>query len=116
MAQCAGNFCVLASVSGGLPTIITDLAHQSELPTLDPRNWAVQHGLPILALPTPVAVAIDILDEDHSLALALRRLVTDAALRQQLALAARSHWVSQHQLDHMADDYDRVLTAAALRG
>ena len=105
----------LRCLAAGLPTIITDLAHQSELPTLDPRNWAVQHGLPTLANQTPVAVAIDILDEDHSLALALRRLVTDAALRQQLARAARSHWVSQHQLDHMADDYDRVLTAAALR-
>ena len=30
---------------------------------------------------TPVCVAIDILDEDHSLRLAMRRLATDAALR-----------------------------------
>ena len=105
----------LRCLAAGLPTIVTDLAHQSKLPTLDPRNWAVQHGLPTLGIPTPVAVAIDILDEDHSLMLALRRLVTDAALRQQLALAARNQWATQHQLEHMANDYDRVLTAAALR-
>ena len=37
-----------------------------------------------LATGLAVAVAIDILDEDHSLGLALTRLVTDAGLREQL--------------------------------
>jgi len=105
----------LRCLAAGLPTVVTDLVHQSELPTLDPRNWSVQHGLPTLATPTPVAVAIDILDEDHSLGLALRRLVTDPTLRQRLAQAARAHWLAQHQLAQMTDDYDRVLTAATQR-
>ena len=95
----------LRCLAAGLPTVVTDLVHQSDLPTLDPRNWAVQHGLPTLATPTPVAVAIDILDEDRSLGLALRRLVTDPALRQRLAQAARAHWLAHHQLAQMADEY-----------
>ena len=103
----------LRCLAAGLPTIVTDLAHQSDLATLDPRNWTVQHGLADLAAPTPVAVAIDILDEDHSLGLALRRLTVDAALRQQLGHAARGHWAAQHRLDHMAGDYEHALAAAA---
>ena len=38
----------------------------------------------------PVAVAIDILDEDHSLRLAMKRLAEDAELRQALGSAAQS--------------------------
>lgn len=103
----------LRCLAAGLPTIVTDLAHQSELATLDPRNWTVQHGQSDLRTPTPVAVAIDILDEDHSLGLALRRLTGDAVLRQQLGHAARGHWAAEHRLDHMAGDYERALAAAA---
>ena len=103
----------LRCLAAGLPTIVTDLAHQSHLPTLDPRNWTVQHGLPDLRPPAPLAVAIDILDEDHSLDLALRRLAGDPALRQQLGTAARGHWSAQHRLDHMAADYEHALTTAA---
>jgi glycosyltransferase involved in cell wall biosynthesis len=105
----------LRCLAAGLPTIVTDLAHQSDLPALDPRNWTVQHGRRDLGVPSAIAVAIDILDEDHSLGLALRRLVSDAALRQQLARAARNHWHAHHRLDLMAQDYDDVLTAAVTR-
>ena len=60
-----------------------------------------------------IAVAIDILDEDHSLAVAMRRLALDAGLRADLGAAARRHWASGHTVEHMAADYERAMAAAA---
>ena len=40
----------------------------------------------------PVSVAIDLLDEDDSLARAMTRLATDAALREELGRNAREFW------------------------
>ena len=56
---------------------------------------------------------MDILDEDHSLAIAMRRLAHDAALRAELGAAARRHWAAHHTVAHMAEDYERALAAAA---
>jgi hypothetical protein len=60
-------------------------------------------------------VSIDILDEDHSLALALRRLALDATLRAALGREARAWWSAHHTLGHMADDYRRVISQALAR-
>ena len=85
----------LRCLAAGKPTISTDLVHTADVPTLDPRNWSVldarlksrptEQKLPTEELLTepephaepigPVGVSIDILDEDHSLKLAMRRLV-----------------------------------------
>jgi hypothetical protein len=62
-----------------------------------------------------MCVAIDILDEDHSLRLAMRRLATDAALRDTLGRAAQAWWTAGHSLAAMTDDYERVMTDAAAR-
>jgi hypothetical protein len=62
-----------------------------------------------------VCVAIDILDEDHSLRLAMRRLASDTALREQLGRAARAWWTREHSIDAMADDYERIMRDAASR-
>ncbi|HEX6463196.1 MAG TPA: hypothetical protein VFZ98_02030, partial [Vicinamibacterales bacterium] len=62
-----------------------------------------------------VCVAIDILDEDHSLRLAMRRLATDATLRARLGRAAREYWMREHSVDAMADDYERTSRDAAAR-
>ena len=59
------------------------------MPTLDPRGW---HVLTAGDAHPAVAVSIDLLDEDHSLQLALERLATDAVLRQRLGSAARAWW------------------------
>jgi glycosyltransferase involved in cell wall biosynthesis len=59
-----------------------------------------------------IAIAIDIVDEDHSLRLAMRRLATDGELRAQLGRAAREHWLREHAIDAMADDYERVMREA----
>jgi glycosyltransferase involved in cell wall biosynthesis len=109
----------LRCIAAGKATVINDLTHLVDLPTLDPRSWTVLDARTDAAAagrrPRPeeaVAVSIDILDEDHSLELAMRRLASDAALRASLGLAARRHYEAQHTLPRMAEDYERLLTQA----
>ena len=93
------------------PTIITELAHLGTVPTLDPRGWRL--------LDTsgngrePVAVSIDVLDEEHSLQLALERLATDPALRDRIGGAGLEWWRAHHQLEAMAAAYEETLHATA---
>ena len=103
----------LRAIAASRPTVITDLAHQADLPTLDPRSWTVVHAQPTLTPLEPVAVGIDILDEGHSLTLALKRLTTDAVLRTRLGAAARAHWAAGHTVDHMTSAYEMILREAA---
>jgi glycosyltransferase involved in cell wall biosynthesis len=101
----------LRCLSAGRSTVITDLAHTALVPSLDPRTWA-----PVTdAAAKPIAVSVDILDEDHSLALAMRRLSRDPLLRRTLGASAHEYWGAHHTIDHMADAYRRVLPAAAAR-
>ena len=76
-------------IAAGLPTVLTDLRHLAHIPTLEPRGWTVCHlesgGGPV----APVAISIDITDEDGLLLRALRRLIADAPLRATLGGAAR---------------------------
>jgi glycosyltransferase involved in cell wall biosynthesis len=99
----------LRSLALGRATVITDLAHLVDVPTVDPRTWQPNGAA------RPVAVAVDITDEAHSLRLALRRLATDAELRASLGAAAQSYWNAQHSLDGMTDDYHRVIGRALER-
>jgi glycosyltransferase involved in cell wall biosynthesis len=107
----------LRCLAAGKPTIVTDLSHQVEVPTLDPRTWEVQRawrpGQPVARAAGAVAVAIDILDEDHSLGLAMRRLALDEPLRAALGTAARAWWEARHTLGHMVEGYEVALNAAA---
>jgi glycosyltransferase involved in cell wall biosynthesis len=96
----------LRALAAGRPTIITDLLHLRGVPSIDPRTWRPNQPA------DPVTVAIDILDEDHSLRLAMRRLATDAALRETLARAAFSWWSREHTVERMADDYERAMQEA----
>jgi hypothetical protein len=63
----------------------------------------------------PVCVAIDILDENHSLRLAMRRLATDGELRASLGAAGRRYWEREHSMPRMLEDYERILADAAGR-
>jgi len=105
----------LRMLAAGLPTVVVDSVHHVNIITLDPRTWRCHAPLPTLA-PHPeleaVAVAIDILDEDHSLRLALRRLASDKAFRAQLGATARQYWESNHTVERMAADYERVIARA----
>jgi glycosyltransferase involved in cell wall biosynthesis len=106
----------LRALAAGLPTIVMDLEHMADVPTLDPRSWTVAHSRPTgHPSPTPVAVAIDILDEAHSLRLAMRRLATDATLRAELGAAAAAHWQREHSRERMVGDYRRAITRAMER-
>ena len=97
----------LQCLAAGKPTVTIDLDHLADVPSLDPRTWQVQgHG-------EPVRVAIDVLDEDHSLRLAMRRLATDPALRAALGRAGASYWKREHAPAVMISDYERLLPRAA---
>ena len=101
----------LRCLAAGRPTLITDLAQLADVPTLDPRGWRALDASG--ASREAVAVAIDLLDEDHSLQLAFERLADDARLRRELGQAARRWWDAHHRLPPMADAYQRLLATAA---
>lgn len=101
----------LRCLAAGKPTIITDLVHTALLPTLDPRTW--EHAGGTSRDVSPLAVSIDILDEEHSLTLAMSRLLTDRTLRVSLGQAARAHWAAEQTLERMREDYGSVMEEAA---
>ncbi len=103
-------------LASGKPTIVTDLVHASDVPAFDPRDWTIAArpaARDAAGNPTePVAVAIDILDEDHSLGLALARLAAIPALRAELGRAARRLWETRFTLERMAAGYARSIDDA----
>jgi glycosyltransferase involved in cell wall biosynthesis len=109
----------LRALAAGKPTVVIDLVQLGDVPTMDPRTWQL-HTSSIVHRPSSiegaVAIAIDIVDEDHSLRLAMRRLAADADLRSRLGRAGQEYWQREHTIDVMADDYDRVMAMAASAG
>jgi glycosyltransferase involved in cell wall biosynthesis len=107
----------LRCLAAGKPTISTDLVHTVDVPTLDPRDWSVLDAR-LKSRPTdetsigPVGVSIDILDEDHSLRLAIRRLATDAKLRSTLGSNAKALWAERFRLERMAAGYRETIARA----
>jgi glycosyltransferase involved in cell wall biosynthesis len=101
----------LHCLAAARPTVISDLAHLVDIPTVDPRDWqsspAPGSG--------PVAIAIDLLDEDASLRLAMHRLATDEPLRNTLGRAGHAYWKANHTLDRMVDDYRGLFERAVER-
>ena len=90
--------------------MITDLAHLVDVPTLDP---SLQESPP--GRPAPIAMRIDLLEEEECLRTAMRRLATDARLRESLARAGHAYWAREHTLEMMAVDYRWVIKEAAAR-
>ena len=107
----------LRCLAAGKPTISTDLVHMADVPTVDPRDWSVLEAR-LKSRPTgktlagPVGVSIDILDEDHSLKLALRRLATDEALRASLGRNASVLWSQRFRIEQMASGYRGIIERA----
>lgn len=128
----------LRALAAGRPTITIDLAHMGDVPSVDPRTWRLNYAATRdsqfapredrvsdvapdsnhpnreqqTASRDPVTVALDILDEDHSLRLAMRRLATDPALRASLGAAGRRYWEREHSMPRMVEDYERVMAEA----
>jgi glycosyltransferase involved in cell wall biosynthesis len=103
------------ALAAGRATVIVDLVHLALVPSLDPRTWQRHSpgGGPADGSSEPITVAVDILDEDHSLRLAMRRLARDRDLRDQLGRAGRRHWEAEHSFDRVVQDYQRAMTRAA---
>lgn len=109
----------LRCLAAGRPTIVTDLAHTADVPAYDPRSWTVLHaqatrtddlGWPVRD--EPVCVSLDILDEEHSLRLAMQRLAADPRLRVRLGREALSVWARRFTLDRMVAGYRDLLERA----
>jgi glycosyltransferase involved in cell wall biosynthesis len=103
----------LRCLAAGKPTITTNLVQMEPVPRLDARDghrvgcvWPddVEHGAP-----EPVTIAVDVLDEDRTLELAMARLASDARLRATLGATARDYWKSRHTLEQMARHYREVI-------
>jgi len=107
----------LRCLAAARPTISTDLAHTVDIPTLDPRNWSLLNAgasaqSSDAGVMGPVGASIDILDEDHSLKLAVRRFATDRKLRDALGASAKGLWHRRFSLSAMADGYAAAIAEA----
>ena len=100
----------LRCLAAARATVITDLAHLADIPTLDPSLQGSPPGGS-----APIAMRIALLEEEASLRTAMRRLATDARLRESLARAGHAYWAREHTLEMMVADYRRVLKEAAAR-
>jgi len=100
----------LQCLSAARPTVISELAHLTDVPSIDPRTRRLSR-----ASIEPVAIAIDLIEEEEALKAALRALAEEPALRDRLARAGYAYWAAHHTLDVMAGDYVRLIAKAAAR-
>jgi glycosyltransferase involved in cell wall biosynthesis len=96
------------SLAAAKPTIISSLPHTADVPSIDARTWR-----PARRSAPPVAVSVDLLDEEASLLNAMARLAGDRALREALGTAGHAYWKAEHHVSLMAGDYGRVIAQAA---
>jgi len=100
----------LRALAAARPTVTLELAHTTHVPALDPRTWQAWQPWDRA---DPVTVALDVLDEDHSLRLAMRRLAVDSELRDRIGRRARTYWEQEHTPAHMVRAYQQALAQAA---
>jgi glycosyltransferase involved in cell wall biosynthesis len=99
----------LHCLAAARPTVVSDLWHLVDIPTLDPR--AERSREPGEA----VAIRIDLLDEESSLALAMRRLADDSNARAAIGRAGHAYWSANHTREAAVGDYRRIIEDAAAR-
>ena len=90
----------------GLPTVIVDLAHLADVPSLDPRTWQPHGGSNERG--ARCASRSTSSTKTTRSALAMRRLATQPALRERLGRAAADYWRREHAPEHMVEDYLRA--------
>lgn len=101
----------LRCLAAARPTVVSDLAHLTGVPSLDLRSMQTLNGAGTAG--EPVCVSVDLVDEVPTLRRAWRLLGTDAALRTRLGNAGRRYWEAHATLERMAEDYEAALSAAA---
>jgi len=100
----------LRCLAAGKPTVISDLAHLTEVPVIDPRSMAtLARGDRAIEDREPIALVVELTDEVHMLTLAIRRLAERRELRERLGQAARRYWSRHATVEIMADDYEALL-------
>ncbi len=101
----------LRCLAAARPTIVSDLAHVTDVPSLDLRTMRTQDSAGTGG--EPVCVSIDLVDEVPTLRRAWRLLGTDARLRSQIGAAGRRYWETEATIGRMAKDYETALRIAA---
>jgi hypothetical protein len=99
----------LVAMAARKPVVVLETEVTAAWPALDPQTW--QPRGPAASAP-PIAVSIDLRDEEHSLMLAIRRLASDPRLRATLAAAAHEWWREQATVAHAVASWERVLADA----
>jgi glycosyltransferase involved in cell wall biosynthesis len=100
----------LRALAAGRPTVVSTLAHLADVPTLHARSWRSSQQSR-----DPIAVSIDLLEENEGLVAAMSRLAADERLRNALGGAGHAYWSREHALELMAEDYRRVMAGAVAR-
>ncbi len=108
---------LVESLAAAKPAIATDLADQVDIPSLDPRDWhcrppASPHGQPEDSASDAACVSIDILDENHSLRVAMSRLARDPTLRATLGRSAQALWEGRFSFDRLVRDVESAIARA----
>jgi hypothetical protein len=100
----------LAGMAAGKPVVTLELETTADWPALDPQTWRPRGSV---ATDAPIAVTIDPRDEEHSLMLAMRRLASDASLRDELGRAAHAWWQAHATPAQAAAAWNQILQEAA---
>jgi len=103
----------LRCLAAGKPTLVTNLKLLDGVPRidaqtaveLDARNEAGDRQ-------EPLCLSVNLMDEVAGIQAGLTRLADDRELRDQMGRAAREWWSSRHTIQHMYDDYVRVIERA----
>jgi glycosyltransferase involved in cell wall biosynthesis len=98
----------LRALAAEKPTVVTRLAHLADVPALEAMTWRPSH-----ASQPPIAISVDLLDEEAGLLRAMSALIEDGQLRNALARAGHAYWSREHTIGLMAEDYGRVMRDAA---
>jgi len=101
----------LRCLAAGKPTVISDLVHLGDVPTLDLRSMKVAGTDPLAR--EPIAVSVELDHDIHMLRLALVHLARDAGLRERLGAAARRYWAAHASMALMTEDYEAALARVA---
>jgi len=100
----------IRALAAGKPTVISDLAHLTDVPVIDPRSMAVlAPGDVSTEEREPIAFVVELTDEVLMLRLAIRHLAERRELRDRMGRAARRYWSRHATVELMAQDYEALL-------